>query len=188
MDGVDDRQPWQQLPEVTVAKLDEDGHLAYAMGEVAEEVACYMRKGGFEFDYSPESIKALENVLSGMYRKFPRGLWAKLTRRTITEAQIWDKGVSWGAYLGEVIRRNLGGRWVCRIATDPALGMSHPYAVAPEKSAQFIVLPSGGVIAPLSKVFKRLADGPADDVVSYYWMVRHLEEEKRANLTAATRE
>lgn len=63
-------------------------------------------------------------------------------RRTISEAQIWDKGVPWGAYLGEVIRRTLGGRQVCRIATDPALGMSHQYAVAPEYSAQYIVLPA----------------------------------------------
>jgi hypothetical protein len=168
MGDNDDRQPWQELPQAHVEQLDEDGQLAYDMGELAQQLSQQVMPGGARLDFTPASLTALERMLTAMYDDLPRGWWASLRRKQPSQERIWELSVPPGAYLGETIRRNLGARWSCRVDAYPG------------DRAQYMTLTSGGVIAPISKVFKRLADGPADEVTAYYFMIRSLDEQARA--------
>jgi hypothetical protein len=51
---------------------------------------------GVTLDYSPKSLKRLDRAISRYFRK---------------EEPLPTTVLSLGAYLGEVIRRNIGGRW-----------------------------------------------------------------------------
>ena len=167
------KRPWQEMPSAAVELLDEDGRLAYEMGQIAQRIAQDKLPGGVQLDFSPGSIQVLEQLLTVLYDNFPRGWWAKLRRKQYSEERIWHLSVPPGAYLGETIRRTIGGRWTCRVKAYP-------------DEAQYMVLSGGSIIAPISKVFKRLADGPADDVNAYYYMIRTLDEQARADTLAAT--
>jgi hypothetical protein len=166
-------QLWQALPPSALAQLDEDGQLAYEMGELAQQIAQEKLPGGIQLDFTPDSIQVLERMLTALYDNLPRGWWARLRRRQPSEEQIWRLSIPFGAYLGETIRRNLGGKWACHVSAYPG------------DKAQYMVLTGGSVIAPISKVFKRLADGPADEVSAYYYMIRTLDEQARANKLGA---
>jgi hypothetical protein len=70
--------------------------------------------------------------------------------------QISTAVALWGSYLGEVIRRNLGGEWVM----DSTLGKPT------------LLLPKGHKANPFHKVKQRLLNGPADSVHFFYKIVR----------------
>jgi hypothetical protein len=114
--------------------------------DAAESFRAFAADMGFELDYSPESLSQVERLiteaLSGRNGK-PKRKYRELS------------GVT-GAYVAEVILRNIGGEW----------------GFEPEWEAGGIRLPSGMWVFPLHKAGKRYEDGPGDDFASYYMVVK----------------
>jgi len=108
-----------------------------------------------DLDYSVGSVERVEQILSDIYRKFPKG---RLTRRLL---QIFGrKGLQatcnmFGGYIGEVMRRQLGGTWT----RDPRVANT------------FCLCKNGNRIFPPSKVYKRLTDGENNNVWLYAQVV-----------------
>jgi hypothetical protein len=105
------------------------------------EVAADM---GFDLDYSPASLARVEELINTLpgRKGTPKKQYRELS------------GVT-GAYLAEVILRNVGGEW----------------AWEDELEAGGIRLPSRTFVFPLHKARKRYEDGPGDDLVSYYAVI-----------------
>jgi hypothetical protein len=106
----------------------------------------------YELDYSVESIERVEQILARFHEELPTGL-GKALRRGPSDEQIEQQAKVWGGYLGEVIRRRWGGTW-----TIPADG--------PMANALCLDI-DGTLISPPGKAYKRIIDGPEDNV-SYY--------------------
>lgn len=101
-----------------------------------------------KFDYSPDSIKDLEEILD-YYSK-------DISASQPTENQIWSMAIIFGSYLGEVMLQNGLGEKGFRWGKDDNSDI-------PLLSDQ-----SGNFITPNDKVYKRLVNGAEDNVVSFY--------------------
>ncbi|HEY8505754.1 MAG TPA: hypothetical protein VIL46_14310 [Gemmataceae bacterium] len=58
---------------------------------------------GVALDFSPDSVAAVEELLGELHARRAAG--------GMTDARINREAMTWGAYVGEVIRRLKGGRW-----------------------------------------------------------------------------
>ncbi|HVK10183.1 MAG TPA: hypothetical protein VM597_15555 [Gemmataceae bacterium] len=98
--------------------------------------------------YTPESLEQADDSVSGYHRMVGLGM---LDARMEEAAR--DVAERAGCYLGEVIVRNLGGRWVP--AADTA------YARLPNAAGFPLVveLPNGHCCNPLARPFKLLEHG-----------------------------
>ena len=125
---------------------------AYAADAVEHAQSAF----GLKLDYSAESIKDVEDVLSKLHRSFPRGLM-RLIRRPPSAETIDTLCKMYGGYIGEVYRRTVGGTWDLREdipgAEGPMLALSRP---------------GGDAIFPPAKVWKRIHNGAEDDVWFYF--------------------
>jgi len=116
--------------------------------EMAEWISAALRSSGYAADLRPASLRELdrffdENTRHG--RPIQRGLPSKDLGRRVFAI---------GAYIGEVIRRDLGGEWH---GED-----SDPHG---EVSME-LRLPSGRVIWPMQRCMKRLVNGPEDGLAA----------------------
>jgi hypothetical protein len=116
------------------------------MKRLADEFVESMRDFGWELDYSEKSVETLEAMIDrqfGDWRPWRRG---QVARKNFPIASLV------GAYLGEVMIRNVGGQW----------------GWMPEFDVAAVQLPSGGWTSPPAKAQKRFVDGKQDDLVFYY--------------------
>lgn len=109
------------------------------MHQLAGDFAEEMVARGYALDFSEESAAELERVV--------RQVCKDTDPRSETAQAI-------GAYLGELIVRNRGGRWV-------ELGDSFG-----------VDLPDGARAMPLDVVADRLRSGPAQDLGAYFRSLR----------------
>jgi hypothetical protein len=110
--------------------------------ETAEAFRALAADFDVDLDYSPESLGEVERLIR-----------ENLTdRRGRVKKKHHDLAGATGAYVTEVILRNVGGTWDWE----------------PEWAVAGIRLPSGSFTAPLAKSRKRYEDGEGDDFVSYY--------------------
>lgn len=104
------------------------------------------------FTFIPEDIRELDDILQYYYEESGKS--------KPTQDQIWSMSLIWGAYLGETMLRNfgrqLGFEWVM------------------EEDQPVITKTGGGTVAPVSKVFKRLQNGPEDSVLSFYEVMKDI--------------
>jgi len=117
---------------------------ADAMRKMATGALEFAASGRVTLDYSQESVERLEQYMSELYEYLcsPQSTW--------TEKQKWGAAMTFGAYLGEVLRRTRGGEWQAGTLSNPV----------------FVV---GQVeITPAQKVMKRLTDGLEDHLGHYY--------------------
>ena len=101
-----------------------------------------------KFDYSSNSIEALEEILD-YYSK-------DLSKSSPTENQIWSMALIFGSYLGEVMLKNglLKNRFFWKTDNTSTIpGVSDD---------------CGNHIAPVDKVYKRLVNGMEDNITSFY--------------------
>ena len=97
-------------------------------------------------DFSDDSLDAIERIMSKLHareKQTPPG-------GGFTEEQLTQASKMWGAYVGEVIRRQYGGQWLT--AADGALQLAL----------------SGTTAHPVSKVRNRIVNGPADNIRFYF--------------------
>jgi hypothetical protein len=71
-----------------------------------------------------------------------------------SEEQLKSRAVTFGAYLGEIFRRNLGGDW---LNENPSAPGSLP-----------AVNVNGNIVTPCRKVLKRILEGPGENVEFFY--------------------
>jgi hypothetical protein len=130
--------------------MKEEPTLAEMMEACALDAVDHARKVNVELDFSPESVEQVEAILSTMSRSIPKTFLGKLFRRGPSPHQIGELANTYGGYLGEVIRREVGGEWCL------------------DEENKFIGLRCGeGVIWPPTKVYKRLVNGAEDNVSVY---------------------
>lgn len=92
-------------------------------------------------DFTAGSLDALERILSALHTRY---------KNEASDFMAAAESQMWGAYLGEVIRRQYGGQW--SLAADG----THQLAL------------SGWTSYPMSKVRQRIVDGPMDNVRVYF--------------------
>jgi hypothetical protein len=103
-------------------------------------------------DYSPDSLREVERLVRENFTD----------RRGRVKKKWRDLSGATGAYVTEVILRNLGGGWDWE----------------PEFHVAGVRLPSGAFTALLAKSRKRYEEGEGDDFVSYYYALAQIEGER----------
>jgi hypothetical protein len=121
------------------------------MAVCAQEAVTIARdRYGRTLGFSESSVTELESLLAAMYTSLPKpGDPARPSDQWIASI-----AVTLGAYLGEIIRKNLGGKW---LQLNPKAPGSLPCLNV-----------QGNVLTPCRKVSKRILDGPVEDVVFFY--------------------
>jgi hypothetical protein len=105
-------------------------------------------------DYSPESIRNAEAVLEKLHAALPKGFLGRLLGKGPSPDDLDKMSKMYGGYVGEVIRQAGGGEWV--FDTEIMRGQ------------KVICLTKGDMkIWPPAKVYKRLTNGPEDNVWHY---------------------
>jgi hypothetical protein len=100
-----------------------------------------------DLDYSPASLARLDDQIEALREE-------GLTGEDVAEALF-----VFGCYLGEVMIRGLGGRWVAT-ARSPLRDLS-PWPMV-------VVLPGGTAWDPIGKAYKRLELGDAEYLPGFY--------------------
>jgi hypothetical protein len=118
---------------------------------------------GIELDYSPESVKTVEELLGRISPQLRRGWLRRFFRIGLSETEVDTICKMFGGYIGEVVRRKRGGVW--QIVQNP-LGDENVIALVNGDDKIF----------PPSKVFKRLVNGEEDDVWFYFQVVTDVLE------------
>lgn len=129
------------------------------MRTIAEDAArLAAEQFGTPLDYSGESIAALEELLHALRETFPQDDAGHLALGPGTQQQISVASSLFGAYLGEVLRRQFGGTWVVEPAPDAPV-------VALQVGNEFLF--------PPTRVFQRLLEGAEQSVWDYHQFAVH---------------
>jgi hypothetical protein len=122
----------------------------------AEAVDIAERNGSVKLDYSPDSIKNVEVVLSKIHDDF--------VRQNSTNG-VNGLAMAFGAYIGEVIKRSEpGSKWE---RDDPVGG---------EKS--YPIRWRGGSSFPCAWCYRRIINGPEDNVWFKYTAIKQRTDAK----------
>jgi len=121
------------------------------MRSFAGTAAKYAESFNVELDYSKGSISEVEKILD----YYSQDLKNCNPEEKPTEKQIWSMATIWGAYIGEVMRQELGldYQWT----NEEAFGNRTPH-IRKAKMGTF----------PIDKVYKRLVNGVEDNTVTYF--------------------
>lgn len=122
------------------------------MSNLAKTAVRYAQSFNEELDYSKESIKAVEKILD----YYSKDLQNCAADEKPTEKQIWSMALIWGAYIGEVMRRELEPDYVW--TDEESFEERTPHILTVGKNERTF---------PINKVYKRLINGPEDNVVSF---------------------
>jgi hypothetical protein len=139
----------------------------YGMQVVAKEA---VRRAKSEhriyLDFSPSSIERIEEMLGSIHDRH--------LDEPLNEKELSLQSIRWGAYIGEMMKQVKAGKW----QRDSAkLG----------KGTMPVVFDSGDEAFPCSWAYKRIADGPDDNIVFKFQFFsdpnlrKHLENDKTAS-------
>lgn len=125
------------------------GTLVEDAAEMAEVISTALRSSGYAADFQPASLGELDRFFDDNTGN------GGPTRRGLLSKDLGKRVFALGAYLGEVIRRQLGGEW-------------HGDDREPHGEVNMeLRLPGGGVIWPMQRCMKRLVNGPEDGLAAY---------------------
>ena len=116
------------------------------MTRLSDEFVGLMRDLDWQLDYSERSVRTLEEMIERQFEDWRPWRGGKVAKKNLPIASLV------GAYLGEVMIRNLGGHW----------------GWMPEFDVATVQLPSGTWTSPPAKAQKRFANGKEDDLTVYY--------------------
>jgi len=142
--------------------LDNAASFDDQMSVCAQEAVTIARdRYGVTLDFSEASVKQLETLLAGMHGGLPKlGDPARPSDQWITSI-----AVTLGAYLGEILRRNLGGTWLKQNPTAPG---SLP-----------VLNVHGNILTPCRKVLKRILEGSGENVAYFYQVACQIIREQK---------
>jgi|SRR5215468_85402 len=118
-------------------------------------------------DYSPSSIEQVESILSKLYEK--------RLAHALSEDQLNEEVNTWGAYVGEVAKRVRPGAW----QRDSKVS---------GKDAMPLVHDARNETYPLAWVYKRITNGPEDNVWSKFQLTYSREKFKQIDLNEPLKE
>ena len=136
-------------------KVDEVDQVNNDVAQMASDLVEHMSKlllPEFKLDYSEKSIQIVDLLID------------QLRKEGIDDRAAENEIMALGAYVGEVIKRNYGGKW-----TKPEL------AGFPKDGATYSVvfqLPNGTGINPLGTVLKYFRQGSQYSLAVFYDMVK----------------
>ena len=107
-------------------------------------------------DFSEKSLDGVEEVLGHMHQSMAAAA------QKPTEDQLRGAALAWGVYVGEVLRRHLGGRWV----NTPIPPQGNVLRLKNDRFEMY----------PARKVEKRLTEGPGDAIPFYFKATRQIIE------------
>lgn len=132
------------------------------MAAYAADAVDYAAKLKYHLDYSEKSIESIEAICDLLYKSIPRGFFQKLFKKAPPDATIQQMAKMLGGYVGEVMIRQYGGSW----SVEDFMGETTLLLTIGEMKT-----------FPPSKVYKRLTNGPGDNLVYYYQvMVKELRQ------------
>jgi len=141
------------------------GDFDYAMQVVAREAVKRARKDyQVELDFSPDSVERVEEILGRMHESH--------LKTPSTDKELSLLSIRWGAYIGEVVKRVQPGRWQ---RDSEKMG----------RGSMPVVFDSANEAFPCSWAYKRIADGPDDNVFFKFRVLTDLELQKHVGSTQA---
>lgn len=96
-------------------------------------------------DFTADSLDAVERILADIH--------SRSQKTPLAEPALDEASKTWGAYLGEVIRRRYGGQW----------------STSPDGILQVDL--SGTSPQPIVKVRKRIVDGASENIRVYFFAI-----------------
>ena len=127
--------------------------------DYARTLVLQVRGGGRELDFSEESVTTVEELLRVSDELFALPEFPDNQRNLVVFYN--------GCYLGEVMARSLGGVW----RFEP-----NWY----DASLVFAYGEGGLQVFPFQKVYRRVTEGPAHDLVAYYQGLKNKLAEQSA--------
>jgi hypothetical protein len=115
----------------------------------AKWISQALQSSGYKADFSPESLWQIDFFFDDQSRN------GKPTPGGLLSKELGKRLFAIGAYIGEVLRRNIGGEW---IGDD-----NDPQAEINIK----LRLPSGAQCWPVQRVMKRYKNGAEDSIAAY---------------------
>lgn len=133
------------------------------MEAYSQDAVEYAKRLKKDLDYSEESINEVEEICSLLHKAIPKNFLGKLFKKSPSEETILQMAKMLGGYIGEVIRKHYGGNWVIEDLMN---------------EGNVLFLNTGDMKTfPVSKVYKRLKNGPEDNVFYYYYaMTKDLQK------------
>src|SRR3954471_301451 len=116
---------------------------------MAELVAKALTSDGYEADFTPSSLWEIDRFFDEQTRKGAPRRWGLLAKDTSLRL------FSLGAYVGEVVRRDLGGAWE-RDDTEPEGELNLALRLADDSVAW-----------PVQRVVERMRNGAEEGIVAY---------------------
>ncbi|MFC5406502.1 hypothetical protein [Cohnella soli] len=129
--------------------------VADMMRAYSEDAIDLAKQLNVELDFSEESMFKLDQILEIYHQGIPKGL-KKFFSKGPSEEQINQMAKVWGGYIGETIIRHLGGEWVKSNAFENAIAIKI----------------GESEIYPPAKIFKRIMNGPEDNVNLYFKVLK----------------
>lgn len=143
--------------EVVAREISDDPGLAETvLGYAETALLTAATKWELYLDFSEKSLDGVEEVLGHLHESM-----ASAARKP-TEDQLRSAALAWGVYVGEVFRRNLGGRWVNT-------------AMPPQGNVLRLEIGQAQLF-PARKVEKRLIEGPGEAIPFYFKAARRFIE------------
>jgi hypothetical protein len=121
-----------------------------------------------QLDYSEASLDHVEQILDRYHKSIPKGRLTKLLKRHPSPEELNRLAKMFGGYVGEVMRRQLGGYWTLDsgIYSEPTITL---------------VFPNDSKVFPASKVYKRLINGDEDNIPFFYHVIKMKAQEEERN-------
>ena len=118
-----------------------------ASQHAALAVELALREFDLPLDYSPASLEALDGQIDWM------------REQGLSGEDVAESLFALGCYMGEVLVRGLGGRWIPTLSSR-LRGVS-PWSIV-------VLLPGGATWDPIGKTFKRLELGDSEFLPAFF--------------------
>jgi hypothetical protein len=128
-------------PDPRVAEVAE----AYSL----DAVDLAARNFGITLNWSDESVRQVEEMLGRLHDE--------MAQAQPPEEAIWTFAKAFGSYVGEVLRRHHDGEWgMVRMGEESFPGVQQP---------------NGRLCWPWGRAYKRIVDGPENNMWHYYQLL-----------------
>jgi len=106
-------------------------------------------------DFSPRSVEHVEEILGKLHALIPQSRLSRIFNPRPDFHDVARIANSYGAYVGEIIRRECGGQW----ETTEVCGCENILVLR---------IRSDFTLMPTTKTWNRLTMGPSESVLNYY--------------------
>ena len=135
---------------------------------VEETMVDWAREGvieGFKLfsirlDSTEESVETLEKIAGALHRMITEGYQTAGMPERPSKEEIWLWSTRLGAYLGKLITRFVGGKWIAKPHAEIGFGYAIPLA-----NVNFF---------PIVKMNDRMTKGDSENLVEYYIRLKEL--------------